>query len=144
MLAVKAGVDIESHAAAMFNAGSKLKKKTPDDLFHIDCKTFKAEGVTLSVAQVTSVSASELKRVKEKMIPYMENLLPTSGANMLFMLLTNIIDETSELLFVGASAKAVVQAAFNAEPDAHSVVLDGVVSRKKQVLGPLIKAIEEA
>ena len=144
MLAVKAGIDIESHATAMFNAGSKLKKKTPDELFHIDCKTFKAEGVTLSVAQITSVSAPELLRVKERMIPYMENLLPTSGADMLFMLLTNIIEETSELLFVGASARAIVQAAFDAQPDAHSVILEGVVSRKKQVLGPLIKAIEEA
>ena len=144
MLAVKAGVDIESHAAAMFNAGSKLKKKTPDELFHIDCKTFDAEGVVLTVAQVTSVSASELLRVKEKMIPYMENLLPTSGADMLFMMLTNIIDEQSELLFVGAQARAVVQIAFDAEPDTNSIVLKGVVSRKKQVLGPLIKAIEEA
>lgn len=144
MLAVKAGIDIESHAAAMFNAGSKLKKKTPDEIFHIDCKTFDAEGATLSVSQITSVSASELKRVKEKMIPYMENLLPTSGADMLFMLLTNIIEEKSELLFVGASARAVVQEAFDAEPDANSVVLDGVVSRKKQVLAPLIKAIEES
>lgn len=144
MLAVKAGIDIESHAAAMFNAGSKLKKKTPDEIFHIDCKTFDAEGVTLSVSQITSVSASELKRVKEKMIPYMENLLPTSGADMLFMLLTNIIEEKSELLFVGSSARAVVQEAFDAEPDANSVELIGVVSRKKQVLAPLIKAIEES
>ena len=144
MLAVKAGVDIESLAAAMFSAGSKLKKKTPDDIFHIDCKTFKAEGVTLTVSQVTSVSAPELSKVKERMLPYMENLLPTSGADMLFMLLTNIIEEKSELLFVGASARAVVQAAFDAQPDANSVVLEGVVSRKKQVLGPLIKAIEEA
>ena len=144
MLAVRAGVDIESHAAAMFNAGSKLKKKTPDELFHIDCKTFKAEGVTLTVSQVTSVSASELLKVKEKMLPYMESVLPSSGADMLFMMLTNIIEEKSELLFVGVSARAPVQAAFDSEPDTHSVMLDGVVSRKKQVLGPLIKAIEEA
>ena len=141
-LAQIADIDIEKYATAMFNAGSKLGKKTADEIFHIDCKQFKAEGVALTVSQVTSVSAKELEKVKEKMLPYMENLLPNSGMNMLFMMLTNIIEESTELLFVGQNSRSVVHTAFEAEPSESSVVLKGVVSRKKQVLGPLINAIE--
>lgn len=141
-LAQTAEIDIEKYATAMFNAGSKLGKKTADEIFHIDCKQFKAEGNALTISQVTSVSAKELEKVKTKMLPYMENLLPNSGMDMLFMMLTNIIDESSELLFVGANTKSVVQTAFDVEPSESSVILKGVVSRKKQVVAPLINAIE--
>ncbi len=141
-LAEIAGLDIEEHAMAMFNAGSKLGRRSADEIFHIDCKPFKADMVSITVSQVTSVSRHELRKVKDKMLPYMEGLLPNSGSDMLFMMLTNIIDESSELLFVGQGARNVVRTAFDVEPEAESVTLPGVVSRKKQVLGPLIEAIE--
>ena len=141
-LAEKAGINIEEYALAMFNAGSRLGKKTPEEIFHIDCKAFKAEKQRITISQVTSVSSKELSKVKDKMLPYMEELLPTSGADMLFMMLTNIFDESTELLFVGQGAKGVVQAAFEQECTDNSVILPKVVSRKKQVIGPLIEAIE--
>jgi manganese-dependent inorganic pyrophosphatase len=141
-LAEKAGIDIEKYALDMFNAGSRLGKKTPDEIFHLDCKAFKAEKIRLTVSQVTSVSSRELAKVKDKMLPYMEELLPTSGMDMLFLMLTNIFEESTELLFVGQGAKGIVQAAFEPECGENSVSLPKVVSRKKQVLGPLMEAIE--
>lgn len=143
-LAQIAGIDIEEHAMAMFNAGSRLGKKSPDEIFHLDCKSFRAEPYAITVSQVTSVSRRELQKVKEKLLPYMESLLPNSGADMLFLMLTNIIDESTELLFVGQGAKGFVESAFECETTADSVELPGVVSRKKQVLAPLITAIETA
>lgn len=143
-LAQIAGIDIEEHAMAMFNAGSKLGRKTPDEIFHIDCKAFKVDQTGITVSQVTSVSRRELERVKEKMLPYMESLLPNSGADMLFLMLTNIIDRSTDLLFVGQGAKGTVESAFMKETADNSVILEGVVSRKKQVLAPLMTALENA
>ena len=143
-LAQIAGIDVEEHAMAMFNAGSKLGKKTADEIFHIDCKAFKVDQTKITVSQVTSVSRRELERVKTKMLPYMESLLPNSGADMLFLMLTNIIDRSTELLFVGQGAKGTVESAFVKETTDNSVILDGVVSRKKQVLAPLMTALENA
>ena len=143
-LAQIAGIDVEEHAMAMFNAGSKLGKKTADEIFHIDCKAFKVDQTKITVSQVTSVSRRELERVKAKMLPYMESLLPNSGADMLFLMLTNIIDRSTELLFVGQGAKGTVESAFVKETTDNSVILEGVVSRKKQVLAPLMTALENA
>ena len=142
-LAGIAGINIKEHAMAMFNAGSRLGKKTPDEIFHIDCKRFNATAAAITVSQVTSVSEKELDRVKRKLLPYMEKQLPNAGSDMLFVMLTNIIDQSTELLFVGQNAKAVVQNAFQCEPSQDSVFLPGVVSRKKQVIAPLIAAIDE-
>ncbi len=142
-LAGIAGIDIKKHAMAMFNAGSKLGRKTPDEIFHIDSKRFNTASASVIVSQVTSVSEKELKKVRRKLLPYMESLLPSSGADMLFAMLTNIIDQSTELLFVGQNAKSVVKSAFDVEPQSDSVFLEGVVSRKKQVIAPLIAAIDE-
>ncbi len=142
-LAEIAGIKIKEYAMAMFNAGSKLGKKTPDEIFHIDCKRFNAATSSIMVSQVTSVSEKELSKVKNRMLPYMEKLLPTAGVDMLFTMLTNIIDQSTALLFVGQNAKAAVQSAFSCEPKSDSVFLPGVVSRKKQVIAPLIAAIDE-
>lgn len=141
-LAGVAGIKIEEYATAMFNAGSQLSRKTPDEIFHIDCKQFKADNYSLIVSQVTSVSSRELGKVKAKMLPYMEELLPKSDSDMLFMMLTNIIEESTEMLFVGQSTKTIIETAFDTEASESSVILEGVVSRKKQVLGPIIKATE--
>ena len=142
-LAKIAGIDIEDHAMAMFNAGSKLGKKTPDEIFHIDCKAFSAEQYKMTVSQVTSVSRRELERVKERMLPYMESLLPNSGMDMLFLMMTNIIDQSTEMLFVGQGAKGIVESAFAQDSADNSILLPGVVSRKKQVIGPLMTAMEK-
>ena len=142
-LAAIAGIDVEKHARAMFQAGAKLGKKTPDEIFHIDCKAFKADQYKITISQVTGVSRHDLARVKEKMLPYMESLLPNSGMDMLFLMMTNIIDRSTELLFVGQGAKGAVESAFSQESSDNSIVLEGVVSRKKQVLGPLMTALEQ-
>ncbi len=140
-LAKAAGLNIEEHAAAMFGAGSRLGDKTPDEIFHMDLKRFQASDKSIAVAQATVMSQKALEQLKGQMLPYLESLLPHSEMDMLFLLLTNIMEQSSELLFVGSRAKEVVRAAFGQEGEA-SVALPGVVSRKKQVVGPLMTAIE--
>ncbi len=141
-LADIAGINAEQFAKKMFNAGSRLGKKTADEIFHLDCKSFQAEQLKLTVSQVTSVSRRELDKVRERLLPYMEDLQPKSGSDMLFLMLTDIIDESTELLFVGQGAKAVVQAAFDVDCGQNNAMLEKVVSRKKQVIAPLMAAIE--
>ncbi len=142
-LAKISGIDIEKHATEMFNAGSCLSQKTPDEIFHTDCKPFNAGNFTFKVSQVTSVSNDELKRLAEIMPPYLRGHLREENADMLLMMLTNIIDETTELLFAGKDAREIISRAFSKECGESSVVLKGVVSRKKQIIAPVVSAIGE-
>ena len=141
-LAEIAGINIEEHATEMFNAGSCLSNKTADEIFHIDCKSFKANHYTFTVSQVTSVSGEELAKVRSRMLPFIREYVKQAEVDMLLMMLTNIIEESTELLFVGKNAKEIVSNAFSAECSDESVVLKGVVSRKKQIIAPIVSAIE--
>ena len=141
-LAEIAGINIEEHATEMFNAGSCLSNKTADEIFHIDCKSFKANHYTFTVSQVTSVSGEELAKVRSRMLPFIREYVKQAEVDMLLMMLTNIIEESTELLFVGKNAKDIVSNAFSAECSDESVILKGVVSRKKQIIAPVVSAIE--
>ena len=114
-----------------------------DELFHMDFKYFQVQDRKIAISQITSVSEDELSGIRDKMLEYMESCLKTSGLSMQFAMLTNIIEEKTELLYVGKGAQELVRMAFKKECGEHSVVLPGVVSRKKQMVTPLLGAMEE-
>lgn len=138
-----AGIDIKSHAVAMFRAGSQLIDRSMDEIFHMDYKYYQVRGKRVAISQVTSVNQEELEEIQPQLLEYMQNCLPTSGLAMLFVMLTNIIEETTELLFAGQDAAEIVRAAFQQDCDTNSCLLTGVVSRKKQLVPPLLTALED-
>lgn len=138
-----AGLNIREHATAMFEAGSHLGNRSIDEMLHMDYKYFQAREKKIAIAQITSVNRKELAKIKPDMLQYMKDFLPTAGLDMLFVMLTNIIDETTELLFTGETVQELVQAAFQQPCGPDSIVLPGVVSRKKQLVSPLMNAMEE-
>lgn len=140
-LAEIAGVsDIQAYAKEMFKAGSELKGKTPDEIFHLDYKKFSAGNTSFGVGQVTSMDADELATLKTTMVEYMNSSLSDQGVDMIFFLLTDILDESSELLFAGEGAEAAVKAAFTST-ETDRVYLKGVVSRKKQIIPQLTEVL---
>ncbi|MBE5949843.1 MAG: putative manganese-dependent inorganic diphosphatase [Lachnospiraceae bacterium] len=144
-LAVIAGLDVESFAAEMFKAGSDLSSKTEDDIFYLDFKKFSNGNVAFGVSQITSMDADELKVIKRRMLPYIRHIIQLHNLDMVFFMLTDIPNESTELLFVGNHAGSIVESAFSkkVKQDDMSVVLKGVVSRKKQLLPALIMAMQQ-
>ena len=143
-LAEIAGIQMKEHAVAMFRAGSQLVNRSTDEIFHMDYKYFQVKDRRMAVSQVTSVNEDELIELRPKMIEYMKTCLPTSGLAMLFAMLTNIIDESTVLVFAGEGAAELVAQAFQKECDGENYInLPGVVSRKKQIVSPILAELED-
>ena len=144
-LAEIAGVKCEELASEMFAAGSNLKNKSPEEIFYQDFKKFELNKSSFGVGQITSVNADELTEIKKELLPYMEKALGSHGESMLFFMLTDIINESTELLFYGGDSKNVVSEAFHKEPQEgeQSVILPGVVSRKKQLIPCFMSAMQQ-
>ena len=141
-LAEIAGIKVEEHAEEMFKAASDLASKTPEEIFYSDFKKFNAAGVDFGVGQITSMNSSDLESIKPEISGFMEELIAKGGVDMLIFMLTNIIDESTILLFKGARAKEVIQAATNAvSEDGETVFAPGMVSRKKQLIPQVLAAL---
>lgn len=135
-LAERAGISIEEHAKNMFKAGSDFASKSAEEIFYQDFKEFNAGDKKFGVGQLSAMSDEELQEVKEKLKPYMPQVLEERKLDMIYIMLTNILEESSELIYVGAEAREIAENAFKGhfEPREESVWLKGVVSRKKQVI----------
>lgn len=137
-LASIAGIpSIEEYAKEMFAAGSNLLEKKPKEIFYQDFKKFTAGSTVFGVGQITSMDGGELKQLKDRMLTYMEETFKDHGVDMLFFMLTDILEESSELLYYGEGAKEAVEQAFVSE-EADRTYLKGVVSRKKQIIPQLM------
>lgn len=142
-LAKIAGVEIESLAREMFNAGSNLKGKSAEEICFLDFKQFTVNDTVFGVGQVNSMSGDELKEIRKVVEPYLEKARNTHGLNMIFFMLTNILTESSELLCCGPEAREKLVGAYDLPEDIDELMLKGVVSRKKQLVPALVSALQQ-
>ena len=104
-LALIADIKIEEFAKEMFKAGSNLKDKSPEEIFYQDYKKFIAEGnVTFGVGQISSMDKDELLEIKERLEPFMVSECGRHGVTRVYFMLTNILDESTMLLYYGKAA----------------------------------------
>ena len=143
LLAQIADINIEEHAMNMFDAGSNLKGKTAEEICFMDFKQFAVNQMTFGVGQINSMNQEELDAIKEKVSGCLETLREKHGLDMIYFMLTNIIEESTELLCCGHGAKAIVIGAFDLSEDEEKALLKGVVSRKKQLVPALMSQIQQ-
>ena len=142
-LALIADISIEEFAREMFKAGSNLKDKSPEEIFYQDYKKFIAEGdICFGVGQISSMDADELREIKERLIPFMVSECGRHGVSRVYFMLTDIMEQSTELLFYGEGSEEMAVNAFKIEPKDGTIYLEGVVSRKKQLIPPLMEAAQ--
>ena len=142
-LALIAGIDIEKFAREMFKAGSNLKDKSPEEIFYQDYKKFIAEGdINFGVGQISSMDTEELAVIKERLVPFMVSECGRHGVTRVYFMLTNIIEESTELLYYGDGSEEMAKIAFHMDPVDGAFDLKGVVSRKKQLIPALMEAAQ--
>ncbi|MDD6428029.1 MAG: putative manganese-dependent inorganic diphosphatase [Lachnospiraceae bacterium] len=147
-LAKIAGVDIKQHAMAMFEAGSNFASKTISEIFYQDFKTFSQGDIDFGVSQISAVSDKQLNDIRKSLPDYMKQVLSDRNLNQVYVMLTNILDQSSRLICAGEGADVTVKDAFPgrealSDTAGSYIFLPGVVSRKKQVIPALIQAMEE-
>ncbi len=142
-LAKIAGVDFEEFAKEMFHAGSNLSGKSASEILHQDFKKFTVDDLTIGIGQINSMSAEELAEIKNRLEPELKNVAKEDGLDMLFFMLTNIIEESSEIIFEGAKAQHTLNNAFGINVTGDTAKLPGVVSRKKQLLPAIVETIQQ-
>ena len=142
-LAHIAGINFEQFAKEMFKAGSNLKDKSPEEIFYQDYKKFIAEDeINFGVGQISSMDSDELAEIKERLVPFMVSECGRHGVTRVFFMLTNIIEESTELLYYGEGSEEMASTAFHMEPTDGVFDLKGGVSRKKQLIPALMEAAQ--
>ena len=142
-LAKISDIDLEQMAQEMFNAGSNLKGKSAEDICFQDFKQFTVNATIFGVGQITSMSKEELAAIRDMMTEHLPKVLEAHNLNMIYFMLTDILAESTELLCVGTGARGIALSAFDLPDNAKSLILKGVVSRKKQLIPVLVETMQQ-
>ena len=140
-LAEIAGVDLKEYGLEMLKAGTALGDKSEAELLNMDMKIFEIDGEKIGVAQVNTVNEAEVLERKEKLLAEIDNIIVKDGLKFFMLAITNILTNDSTAL-VSGDGNDVIEKAFGEKVDSNLVTLKGVVSRKKQIIPPLTKAIQ--
>jgi len=137
-----ADINIESFAKKMFKAGTSLEGKSAEEIFYQDFKTFTLNSLKIGVSQVSTLYLEGFEPQKNAVIDLMNNLAKSDNYDLIILMVTDILNTGSEFIGVG-EYKDLVGKAFDVSLKDHSVYIPGIVSRKKQVIPPITKAITD-
>ncbi len=139
-LSTIAKIDVNQYGLEMLNAGTDLDDFTAEQLVNLDAKTLEKGTTKLVIAQVNTVSISDVLKRQEELENAINNEITKSGLDLFVLAITDILNSNSEIIALGNKSD-VVEKAFDKELDNNRMFLEGVVSRKKQLLPNIDKNI---
>lgn len=127
---------IESYGKEMFMASTSLEGLTPDEIISIDRKRFSFGSNSSFISQVNTLNIKEVLELKHDLFKAMDAAIEKHGINLFLVMITDLETNGSEILIRG-SACNLAREAFGIDPHEDSIFIEGVVSRKKQIIPKL-------
>jgi len=133
-LAEGLGVDIAEYAAQMFAAKSDVSSFSEAELLRMDSKEYEVGGKQFRVSVLETTSPASVLDRKEALMAAMPAVAEEDGADQVLLFVVDILNEQATMLIPNDLTKAVAEKSFDAKVSGDTVVLPGVMSRKKQII----------
>ncbi|WP_033829507.1 manganese-dependent inorganic pyrophosphatase [Bacillus andreraoultii] len=140
-LAEIANVELETYGMAMLKSGADVSSKTPAQLISLDAKPFDIGGKKVIIAQVNTVDTADVLNRQSELEAAIQSVIDEKGLDLFLLVITDILNSNSVALALGNST-SLVEKAYQVTLDNNTALLEGVVSRKKQVVPVLTAAAE--
>ena len=135
-----AGIDIKQYGLEMLKAGTDLDDFTAEQLVNLDAKSLSKDDKKYVIAQVNTVSIEDVLKRQDELEKAINDEIGKNNLDLFVLAITDILNSNSEIISLGKSAK-LVENAFNVKLENNRAFLEGVVSRKKQLLPNIEKNI---
>ena len=132
-LAKIAEIDINTYGMEMLKAGTDLSEFSIDGILSLDAKQIDFKSVKSIVNQVNTADISDVMKMKSDLEAGMQKQIDEKGLDLFMLLITDIVNSNSQVIVLGNSS-ALVEKAYGVKLEDNTALLEGVVSRKKQVV----------
>ena len=134
--------DLKAYAKEFFEVGSSLRSCTSGRVVSEDCKEFTECGSRFSISQIEEIGFERFWKRRDELHASLEELCEQRGLDFSCLLVTDIVSNGSLLLL--SSEQESWETLQYPQLDKNLYQLDGVVSRKKQLLPLIIRLLELA
>ena len=128
-----AGIDYNTYGMEMLKAGTDLSSFTIDEILKIDAKAIALKDKKSIIAQVNTASIPEVMKMKADLEAGMKKSIEENGLDLFMLLITDIVNSNTQTIALGNCA-GIVEKAYGVKLEDNTALLEGVVSRKKQVV----------
>ena len=133
-LAADLGINVSEYAAEMFAAKSDVSSFSDAELLRMDSKEYEVDGTKFRVSVLETTSPETVLDRKASLMDSMVSVASEDGVDQVLLFIVDILNEQSTLLVPNDLVKTVAAKSFDAAATGDTVVLPGVVSRKKQII----------
>ena len=128
-----AGIDAEEYGLKMLKAGTDLSSFSIEEILALDAKQIDFKDVKSIVNQVNTASIPDVLEMKEELEAGINKIIEEENLDLFMLLITDIVNSNSQVIALGKNAD-LVEKAYGVKLEDNMVLLEGVVSRKKQVV----------
>ncbi len=133
-LAEGLGVEISDYAAQMFAAKSDVSAFSEIELLRMDSKELELDGKQLRVSVLETTSPASILDRKDALMTAMPVVAAQDGADLVLLFVVDILNEEATMLIPNDLTKAIAEKSFGASVSGDTVILPGIMSRKKQII----------
>lgn len=141
-LATIANIVPQEFAKKMFKAGSSLGEKSKEEIIGTDIKVFPMDDdMKFVISQVLTLNPEEILNEQEQYIEVLDKMCREERYRLAIFAITDIQSQGSYILY-STGAENIIKEAYNLEEVKEGIYFKGVLSRKKQVVPPLMKYLQ--
>ena len=141
-LAKQLKLDYKEYAINMFKAGTSLKGKTKEEVITTDLKTFTSNDEKFAVAQIFTLDVDSIKEDIDEYLSELERINESLGCEFTMMCITDVIKNGSYVIYT-EKAKDILESGYGVSPFEQMTYIDGLASRKKQVVPVILSELEK-
>ena len=136
-----AGLDMYDYGYRMLKAGTNLDGYTASEIINTDSKPFEKDGIKFVISQVNSADVDSVLEKQKELETAIENEILLNNLDCYVFMVTDILNASSKALVLG-NRRDVFEKSYITKLFNNTAFLDGVVSRKKQVLPKMLEVIK--
>lgn len=133
-LASSLELSIPEYAAAMFEAKSDVSAFSDAELLRLDSKQYETGGKKLRVSVIETTNPPSILGRRRNLMDSMDAAAKEDGSDAILLFVIDILNEEATLLVPNDLVRSVAEKTFSAKVESDTLVLPGVVSRKKQIV----------
>ncbi|MDE0590284.1 manganese-dependent inorganic pyrophosphatase [Halocynthiibacter sp. C4] len=133
-LASELGLDISEYASEMFAAKSDVSAFSDAELIRMDSKEYAVDGTKFRVSVLETTAPAIVLDRKASLLNSCGDVAKEDGVDHVLLFVVDILNEEATLLIPNDTVKSVAEKSFGATVEGDSVVLPGIMSRKKQII----------
>jgi len=133
-------IDYKEYGMELLKSGMSIQNKTLEEIIYRDFKVYNTQDYKFGIGQVLTVDFNDFNNINDY-VRELDKISNYNGYKVVALYITNIISKNSMIIY-NTSARDIISDAYNIDNIYEGIIVDGILSRKKQIVPNIMEVLE--